>query len=71
MNSYVRTVVRLVQVDDNVEHLLREKARMQLPVKGPDGKVARLEAKGVVMLLRAKTEFPKPCMALFTDAVSC
>ncbi|GLC43547.1 hypothetical protein PLESTM_001485100 [Pleodorina starrii] len=62
-----------LKVDDNVDILFREKARLQVPIKGPDGKLNGWEAKGMGMLSvrKAKTEGAKPYMALFTDAGRC
>ncbi|EFJ50402.1 hypothetical protein VOLCADRAFT_88974 [Volvox carteri f. nagariensis] len=59
-----------LKVDDNVDFLFREKARLQLPVKGPDGKLSGWEAKamGMLSIRKAKTEGAKPYIALFTDA---
>lgn len=61
-----------LQVDDNVELLFKEKARLQVPMKNAEGKVTSWESKGIGMLSvrKAKTEGAKPYIALFTESVS-
>ncbi|GIL85375.1 hypothetical protein Vretimale_10667 [Volvox reticuliferus] len=62
-----------VKPDETVDVLFREKARLQVPLKGPDGKLSGWQSLGVgtLSIRKAKTDTAKPFIALYMDNGAC
>ncbi|GLI60434.1 hypothetical protein VaNZ11_002587 [Volvox africanus] len=62
-----------IKPDETVDVLFREKARLQVPLKGPDGKLSGWQSLGVgtLSIRMAKGDKSKPFIALYMDNGAC